>query len=186
MTVSSSANTPSLLDASALARWIIRARAALASDSRSACDPSAPRGSPQVVHHGFHAVVGDLVGRRDARGLFFLLRVDFAAPVGLVGFGEVRPGRTRRRACRAPLSFPEGYPPCDRGLKPLPAMASCLGEDLFMRARRVPRRCSGRYAVGALPRLERPAALSSSAGWVPEFPPRSPEGAPGKVACRTC
>ena len=40
LTVSSSANTPSLLDASALARWIIRARAALASDSRSACDPS--------------------------------------------------------------------------------------------------------------------------------------------------
>ena len=49
-----------------------------------------------------------------------------------------------------------------------------------MRAQRVPRRCSGRYAVGALPRLEGPAAVSSSAGWGARVSSAVPRGRAGK------
>ena len=163
---------------SARARWIIRARAAFAwSDSRSACDPSALADLRQVVHHGFHAVVGDLVVHVGMRGEDSLLRVDFAAPVGLVGFGEVRLRHEPVAEHSARLQvFPK-----DVHHATLPEAVAGDGQGgSVMHAQRVPRRCSGRYAVGALPRLEGPAAVSSFAGWGARVSSAVPRGRAGK------
>ena len=135
------------------------------------------RGPSQVVHHGFHAVVGDLVVHVGMRGEDSLLRVDFAAPVGLVGFGEVRLRHepVAEHAARLQV-FPK-----DVHHATLPEAVAGDGQGgSVMHAQRVPWRCSGRYAVGALPRLEGPAAVSSSAGWGARVSSAVPRGRAGK------
>ena len=119
---------------------------------------------PRVVHVGM-------------RGEDSLLRVDFAAPVGLVGFGEVRLRHepVAEHAARLQV-FPK-----DVHHATLPEAVAGDGQGgSVMHAQRVPRRCSGRYAVGALPRLEGPAAVSSSAGWGARVSSAVPRGRAGK------
>mmetsp|Transcript_7614 Transcript_7614/g.30078 ORF Transcript_7614/g.30078 Transcript_7614/m.30078 type:complete len:203 (-) Transcript_7614:203-811(-) len=102
------------------------------------------RGPSQVIHHGFHAVVGDLVVHVGMRGGDSLLRVDLAAAVGLVGFGEVRlrDEPVAEHAARLQV-FPKDFHHASRP-------EAVAGDGLLPRggsvvhARRVPWRYSGR------------------------------------------